>query len=570
MCYFLRRARFLVVFLCLVGVGSVPLFAQFKYNPDDEVIEEMARRGVRFLEGNTDPAGSGANGAQMALIALTINEVSKRYDRLIARDNPHVVAAIRGIKAVAESTFSDGREYANLYHPALSVIVLCDVDDQEYEPYIKKILKYIEELQQGNGSYNYPHKSRNGGDVGDISQTQYACLAMFVAKHHGFRVNPDVAKRALEWLMAAQTNSSWFYHTRGNRPATNRPKEQGFTLSRHCCGAGSIYLLSDLLRLNPRVKKKSNAKVAGGGGLPPSVSIYVKPKSDAKPGSAEAKEGPLVRVDGGRLANCKRQANNWFGENFTTDIGIWNYYYLYALERYAYFREVAEGEVSEIPNWYDQGVEFLMTQQDGSGGFPSTSVVENEIVATCLAVLFLVRSSEVLILPSNDSLLRGGQGFEENKRLTAKNGKISSQAAIQGIDDVTTMLQEDTSDAELETLAEAMDQSIRKFKTDEKSRGQTMAFITELVKHRNYFRRLIAVKILAREQDMDHVPALLYALGDPDIRVAKEAHNGLRLISRKIEAFELPRKPSLTDFQIVKRQWTDWYLQLRPNAELID
>ncbi len=60
---------------------------------------------------------------------------------------------------------------------------------------------------------------------------------------------------------------------------------------------------------------------------------------------------------------------------------------------------------------------------------------------------------------------------------------------------------------------------------------------------RNYYRRLIAVDFLAGEQDMDNVPGLIYALGDPDFRVCLEAHDGSHPISRRIDppTHQIPR-----------------------------
>ena len=69
---------------------------------------------------------------------------------------------------------------------------------------------------------------------------------------------------------------------------------------------------------------------------------------------------------------------------------------------------------------------------------------------------------------------------------------------------------------------------------------------------------------------MDNVPALIYALGDPDLRISAEAHNGLRLISRKLDSIPVSDKPDHAEFQNLKRQWTEWYLRIRPGAELLD
>ena len=109
-----------------------------------------------------------------------------------------------------------------------------------------------------------------------------------------------------------------------------------------------------------------------------------------------------------------------------------------------------------------------------------------------------------------------------------------------------------------------------------------------MVKANNYFRRLIAVRFLAGEQDMDNAPALIYALGDPDFRIAIEAHDGLRLISRKIDSLSVSSQTRTnakrallvlsdeeknllkSEFASVKKKWTNWFLKIRPGAELLD
>ena len=109
-----------------------------------------------------------------------------------------------------------------------------------------------------------------------------------------------------------------------------------------------------------------------------------------------------------------------------------------------------------------------------------------------------------------------------------------------------------------------------------------------MIRARDYFRRLIAVRFLAGEQDMNNVPALLYALGDPDLRICVEAHDGLRLISRKIDSMTISEKTRTNglrdpdvltakessecrvEFDQMKEQWTEWFLKIRPGAELLD
>ncbi len=79
-----------------------------------------------------------------------------------------------------------------------------------------------------------------------------------------------------------------------------------------------------------------------------------------------------------------------------------------------------------------------------------------------------------------------------------------------------------------------------------------------------------AVKTLSRADDLDNVPALIHALTDGDRRVAHEANQGLRFISRKLLAYPLPSEPTIEQKWAVQSQWKNWLLSIRPDAEFMD
>jgi hypothetical protein len=81
---------------------------------------------------------------------------------------------------------------------------------------------------------------------------------------------------------------------------------------------------------------------------------------------------------------------------------------------------------------------------------------------------------------------------------------------------------------------------------------------------------MVAVRALAQTRDLDNVPVFIYALSDPDERVAREAEDGLRFVSRKLEgvgSFEAG-PPSQRGTGIAK--WKEWYLSIRPDAEFLN
>jgi hypothetical protein len=358
----------------------------------------------------------------------------------------------------------------------------------------------------------------------------------------------------------------------------------------HAGGLGTVYLIADMLQLFPR--KKSMEKVASDEAyqdLPKTVIVFV-PLVDGTENKFR-KEGPVVKFETSSLFSCVGSGNRALEPNFSADVAEWNFYYLYALERYAWYREQAEGELSggKIPSWYDLGVEFLKKNQRADGSFLEADFgSETQAVCTAFAILFLVRSSEVISLPNASSEVLGGQGFPDGI-LQTKGTTLIGGSAEKDINAMMKMLEDEPTEEQLEALTEAMKASITEFsKNKTKSRGEIKLFLRTMITSDNYYRRKIAVRLLAAEQEMDNVPALIYALGDPELDVCLEAHDGLRLISRRVDSINIspgsrekaqdpylsgtdPDRPKIRDeFDQIKKEWTKWFLKIRPNAEFFD
>jgi hypothetical protein len=63
---------------------------------------------------------------------------------------------------------------------------------------------------------------------------------------------------------------------------------------------------------------------------------------------------------------------------------------------------------------------------------------------------------------------------------------------------------------------------------------------------------------------LEYVPALLYAMTDPDNRVVREARDGLRFISRRFDGYGL--KDNFTDRERYDAvdMWKQWYRSVQP------
>jgi hypothetical protein len=66
------------------------------------------------------------------------------------------------------------------------------------------------------------------------------------------------------------------------------------------------------------------------------------------------------------------------------------------------------------------------------------------------------------------------------------------------------------------------------------------------------------------------VPALIYALSDPDQPVRRYARDGLRFISRKFDGFGMPDEPTLSELQQAQQKWRDWYRTMNPKHVFLD
>lgn len=547
----------LLGFFCFAPVNS--MVAQEKYSPEDEAVQAIAKKGLDSLRETV------SKGPEVLLCGLAAIEYSKRYHEPLPIDGPLVSAALKYANRSLDKDSNNLTFYAQtaIYEQAIALIVYCEVDDVRYKKEINALLGILRERQQRNGSYNYFGRDTNG--AGDVSMAQYVGLSLWVAKQHGFDVDIDSGRALLDWLCDSMNEKgSWYYHSL-NRATANPDDEIRNSL--HCSGLSSTYLLADFLQLEGGRGGAINQVIADLG-LPPSVSVHVP--DDGKP---KRRAGPLVSFDRGKLQKVKTIGNKWLADHWTVKSKTWNYYYLYALERYAYFREAAEQEVSEIPTWYDQGVDYLKSTQSASGSWPAgKKQVEKSNYNTAFAIMFLVRASEVLAGEAVEGTMNGNANFAIDRRLTFnKDGSVTGQSPIKGVDDVFGILAAGVDDNDLDFVLESLAPVIGQManRTD-KSHGEQLAFLRGLLSNENPRMRQIAIRLLAGQQVIENAPALIYAMSDREYDVRVEAHNGLRLISRRIDTLNLPENPTREDFEDLKRQWTEWYLNVNPGAKLLE
>jgi hypothetical protein len=464
--------------------------------------------------------------------------------------HPSVVAALNQCTQLAKSADSQDN-----YSTGLAIIFLCELDAERHEQLIQVYLNSLLKRQQRGGGWGYPNSSQ-----GDTSQVQYATLGLWTADAYGIQVPTEVVERLCSFLMRTQDpTGGWGYQTT-DPGSYNRVNQSEVRHSLTAAGLGSLYICGDMLGLSASANAKPDT------GLPPALRV-VENKAAAK------KKSKTKVIDDDLWQRFVESGNAWFDKNFKVRTETYNHYYLYAFERYASYRELAEGRVEREPEWYQQVYDHLAKTQRADGSWQGQ---DTDPIATTFAVLFLCRSSKKTIQKIKDlgeGTLLGGMGLPSTTAdLQEKDGRVVESKLAGSVDELLAII-DDPENPQISRLAAGGALSLD---GDVTKRAGQIARLRALVSSGSFESRLIAVKALSKSRDLDNVPVLLYALTDPidpqrpDYRIVREADKGLRFISRKFAGVGLPEEPTPPQVKEARKAWTQWYLSIRPDAELID
>lgn len=565
----MRRLVTPFIFLCTVCVLLVSsASAQKVYSPRHPEVLGMISRGVDYLRQHEADEG---DIRVKALIGLAI------FNAVQDADDPAVRAALDAVSEhIRTQDMSDERNqergpFQTIYYPCVAMLLLAEVDHVKYKDEIQKILDWLLERQDAQGGWGYWGRSSS-----DISQSQYGCLALWLANFKGFKIPGNAAVKAAGVFVNFQRqDGAWVYQVGGGNDGIRSQNE--VYPSRVAAGSSSLYAMSNLLELDPsqiraRIKKNATERIEE---LPIAVIEVFDEEEDAKA------VGGLGDVDypKGLLDAAKARADRWFAANYSVDTGFWNYYYHYGYERYVTFYELQNGSIAHHQDWYDRGVRFMKGKQGADGSWAverMSGTEENAVVCTCFAILYLTRSTRNIIGAPIGGTVTIGQKLpdpEDGPVTVDDNGNIVSTNVARSVSDLINNINS-ASDEELERMLKGVE-SLELFDSgNDESRNEKIAKLRDAIEHPNWQVRRLVVKFLAKQRNIDNAPALIYALSDPDVRVARMAHDGLRMLSRKIDAISVSDSGSddeqLTAFKVAKEKWEEWYLRLRPTAQLLD
>jgi hypothetical protein len=432
--------------------------------------------------------------------------------------------------------------------------------------------------------------ARRGGDVisvGDFSNTQFAVLALWVARRHGLPVDDALAQTDKLFRQSVNIDGGWPYVPTvlqgPNIPMAGTgqvsPAGMGSTPAMTCAGLLGIGFAYGAWNEN-------------------ALRTDRKEKDPDKPGPAPVK--PQDPSKDKVVLNAFRLLGLWVdamahGQAKAPRVTNANgkfYYFLWSLERVS----VAYG-VDKIgkTDWYDWGAKILLANQDHNGGWDNGEFRDGP--DTCFALLVLKRANLAKDLTraltsqmkgglstlhsggaSGADLVKGRKPFfdgpapEEPKDRTvtgddeaARLGAQLGSASGEKQDKLLEKLREGKGAAYTQALASAIPKlegealkKAREALADRLSRMTSATLGAKLEDDDPEVRRAAALAV-AMKEDKAHVHKVIDMLNDREATVARAAHAALKSLSN--EDFGPAKEATREERAKAVLDWKKWWDQ---------
>lgn len=539
----LQRTKPSVFVSCFMSIGLAlwglvsPAMA---LTPESPEVQKVVKAANAYLASSGDHARVGGK----SLIAMAL------YKSGTPKDHPRIKQAVDACKKFANKV----PEYKHdvVYDAGLALIFLCELDPHAYPKEIQNLVTFFVKNQRPHGGFGYSEQPS-----GDNSMTQYAALGMWLAYQNQYEVPPQNIAGITNFIMSVQDPSGAFGY-QGKISPRGKPRVQQSDIRPSLTTAGlcSLYVSADALDLSNRRAKVDD-------GLPSELVDVTK-----DPAREEMRKGRAL-VDKDALKSVKDLGNQWMDKNVKIEGNRWQFYFLYALERFKAFHELDIGRPDPNPKWYSEGYEFIKKKQGKDGAINASE--EGNAVGTAFAVLFLVRGTAESIKKHvrtfDNGLLAGGRGLPDDLAgAELRDGKVINVKEMPETEQFLELLQSD--DGSLDSLVDT--DVTFDINLTGPEREIALQAIRRKLRQGTYSARRLAVRAIRDAKDFDSVPSLIFALSDPDPRIAVESRDALRFISRKIDGFGMPADPTPPERELAISKWKEWYRSLRPNARFLD
>ncbi len=513
------------------------------YTPDDPKVVQMVDRGVKFLEtAKTYTPG------EVVLCAYAHFKVEHDESNALVQNG---IAAAKKFAA----QLAHEHEHKSHYEAAVSVMLLCEISPTRFRNELTIFKRFYDEHQMPHRGYGYPTDKD-----GDVSQTQYAVLGIWTLDRNGFKLDYNRLQAAISWLTKVQdVSGAWPYH--GKVPTTGKLQRQDdIKMSMALAGGATLLIGGDALRVWGESVNDNDPGIVG---LPKAVKLYKDDVNVERRKRATIPKqqilGPVEFMERWRQQNPETYAGNYF----------WYFYVIYTVERYESFLETAKGLPPDAsPAWYNEIVTDLIKLQNQETGGWEIKAATQPAVSTAFAILTLIRSTQRALGSGASATTIGGYEFGDdvsNAKLVG--GKAITKTPATSVNEMLSLLEGDGAD-QLDGKALA-DNAV--LPTDPTERSAQLDRLERLVRgSRSWQARRVSARLLGTADDLRVVPALIYALSDPDHMVRHYARDGLRFISRKFEGYGMPDEPTNTEVRGAQRKWRAWYLTMNPNYVFLD
>ena len=511
-----------------------------QYTPEHPEVRGAIEKGIASLkEGIQSDSRPGAKAlAGMAIYKVTGNA-----------DDPTVLECIKATsEAYRELASKDGYPDEGMYNAGLCTLFLITVDPVRYRREIDGWLQFLARHQKPHGGWGYW-----GRDTGDTSMTQYGVLACWQAHQAKIPVSPAMANGALSWLLRTQDPSGAFGYQGKLAPSLTQPVPQiEIRETMATAGLGSLYVMADLFGANGRKKD-------GNDGLPPALKPIGDDKQDVDEGGHM--KGTVARD---LIQRAEERGDAWFAANYKIEVRQWQYYYLYALERYKTFKELADHTDDLSPQWYNDGVNFLLKRQTADGYWSGDG---GNVVDTSFAILFLKRATKQMVKDADfgAGIMLGGRGIPKNTdQITVRDGQVVSLEEIR----LTKRMIDAVGNPESIENAEMLD-AISKLPPKESRLLATehAEKLRKLLKSDSPQAKVTVAKTLGNSGDLSNVPTLVLLLAEENKDVVLEARDALRRLSRRFDGFGLPDEYDEIERDKAIKAWKAWYRRVEPDVE---
>lgn len=543
---FLGKGARIAIGVLLVAMSALLIGGRAcgeRWTPESPEVVQAVERALAYLEKGQDASGESRTGA-WALIGLAFLKSHR------PADHPLLVRAADEIRrrippSGRPQDFPIGTW--DIYSTGLSLIFLCSYDPVRYRSDIQAILGYLAFRQKPHGGWGYPAGSPHEL-TGDTSMTQYAVLGCWEAVQAGIPVPGEVLNKAAEWLIRTQDPGGGYAYQGQVSPTGQLIPQSGVRIGMAVAGMSSVYVLASLADMRRLSSDEDEA-------LPPALQRIEEERSAGRLRSA---------IPTAALRGTIQRGNAYIERSFQMPSGMYNYYYIYSVERYFTFRSLVEGNQEERIPWYDSGVEYLLKTQAADGSWSHQC---GPVCDTAFGILFLVRSTKQSVERVRDfgaGVLVGGRGLpKDTDSAIIKNGQVVALPLRISVEELAAVLES----PDAERAAAALD-ALQAMPRDEARLfvAKNAEALRRLAGGDSREAKLAAIAAMGNGGDLSLAPVLIDALSDPDPDVAVAADRALRRLARR------PGEPPASGFNDTQRQlrireWKQWYQAIAPDAE---